>query len=127
MQDFPKPDAVLGAVIDWLRDVAVPNLPPHAAFEAKVAANALGLVARALDAGPAETAEHARLTALLGRDGGIEDLTAALSERIRSGEIDLATPGLADHLWTTTLDKLAVDQPKFAPYRRVRTAETQEG
>ena len=80
-----------------------------------------------LDAGPAETAEHARLTALLGRDGGIEDLTAALSERIRSGEIDLATPGLADHLWTTTLDKLAVDQPKFAPYRRVRTAETQEG
>ncbi len=31
--------------------------------------------------------------------------------------MDLATPGLADHLWTVTLDKLAVDQPTYAAYR----------
>ena len=27
---------------------------------------------------------------------------------------------LVDHLWQTTLDKLAVDQPNYAAYRRER-------
>ena len=37
--------------------------------------------------------------------------------RIRAGELTLETPGLADHLWATTLAKLAVDQPNYAGYR----------
>ena len=28
------------------------------------------------------------------------------------------TPGLADHLWATTMEKLAVDQPQYVPYQR---------
>jgi len=28
------------------------------------------------------------------------------------------TPGLAEHLWQTTMDKLAVDQPNYASYKR---------
>ena len=36
----------------------------------------------------------------------------------RRREVDLATPGLADHLWQTTLAKLAVDQPNYASYKR---------
>ena len=31
---------------------------------------------------------------------------------------DAATPDLAAHLWATTLDKLAIDQPSYAGYRR---------
>lgn len=127
MQDYPKPQDILAAVAAWLRDTAAPNLPPHAAFEARVSAAAVDLVARSLDAGPGETAEAARLTALLDESGDLAALTERLSARIKAGEIDLSTPGLADHLWTTTMDKLAVDQPGFAPYRRARTAETQEG
>jgi hypothetical protein len=30
------------------------------------------------------------------------------------------TPGLTDHLWRATMDKLAVDQPNYASYRRER-------
>ncbi|MEC9434568.1 MAG: DUF6285 domain-containing protein [Pseudomonadota bacterium] len=127
MQDFPAPAAILAAVSAWLRETAAPNLPSHAAFEAKVAASAVDLCARAMEAGPAEAAEQARLTALLGREGGLSELTEALSAAIKAGDVDLSTPGLADHLWRTTLEKLAVDQPGFAPYRRARTAETQEG
>lgn len=127
MQDFPKPQDILAAVSAWLRETAAPNLPPHAAFEARVSAAAVDLAARALDAGPGEAAEAARLTALLGETGDLTILTQNLSARIKAGEIDLSTPGLADHLWTTTLEKLAVDQPGFAPYRRARTAERQEG
>ncbi|MEX7051181.1 DUF6285 domain-containing protein [Pseudomonas aeruginosa] len=35
-----------------------------------------------------------------------------------SGEVDLTTPGLTEHLWQTTMDKLAVDQPNYASYKR---------
>ena len=41
-----------------------------------------------------------------------------LAGRIAKGELDLQPPGLADHLWQTTMDKLAVDQPNYAAYRR---------
>ena len=50
--------------------------------------------------------------------GSLGELNRALAERIASGEADLQTPGLADHLWQTTMDKLAVDQPNYASYKR---------
>ena len=33
------------------------------------------------------------------------------------------TPGLLPHLWQTTLDKLAVDQPGYDSYRRESAAD----
>jgi hypothetical protein len=50
--------------------------------------------------------------------GSLADLNRVLAARIANGEAGLDTPGLADHLWQTTLDKLAVDQPNYASYRR---------
>ena len=58
------------------------------------------------------------MTQLLGTQGSLGELNRALAERIASGEADLQTPGLAEHLWQTTMDKLAVDQPNYAAYRR---------
>ena len=85
---------------------------------ARVAANALEMMKRELDLTPAEdAAEVARLKALLGRDGGLFELNVELSRRIEAGELDLATPGLKEHLWATTLAKLAVDQPTYGGYR----------
>jgi hypothetical protein len=55
---------------------------------------------------------------LLGIDGALIDLNRVLSEKIAAGEVDLQTPGLAEHLWQTTMDKLAVDQPNYASYKR---------
>ena len=54
----------------------------------------------------------------LGADGSLIELNRALSEKIAKGEVDLQTPGLAEHLWQTTMDKLAVDQPNYASYKR---------
>ena len=45
------------------------------------------------------------------------DLNGALAENIASGAMDLSTPGLADHLWQTTLAKLAIDQPNYGSYK----------
>ena len=60
----------------------------------------------------------ARLKQLLGSDGSLIELNRALCEKIAKGEVDLQTPGLAEHLWQTTMDKLAVDQPNYASYKR---------
>jgi hypothetical protein len=46
-----------------------------------------------------------------------------LSARIASGEMGFQTPGLTDHVWKTTMDKLAIDQPNYASYRRERDTD----
>lgn len=117
MQDEPRPSEVLGAVAAFLRNAAKES-GPHIAFQMRVAGNALEIAQRHLDLAPAAEAEElARLKTLLGRDGTLAELNAALALAIRAGEIDLTTPGLSDHLWATTLAKLAVDQPNYAGYR----------
>ena len=125
MLDRPSPDAILSAIADWLRGDAAPALPPHARFEAKVAAGAIDLVRRQIAAQGAETAEAARLSAFLGQGGDLSALTAALCARIDDGRVDLATPGLGDLLIAATLDKIGVDQPDFPAARRLRDRRAQ--
>jgi hypothetical protein len=118
MQDTPNPAEILAAVARFLKDEAAPALSGHLAFQARVAANALEMMRRQIELAPAaEAAELERLKALLSQDGDLASLTAELSRRIAAGEANLATPGLADHLWATTLAKMAVDQPNYAAYR----------
>jgi hypothetical protein len=126
MLDQPRGADILAAVSRLLRETLMPQLSTNAAFQARVAANAIDLVAREITFG--ETVERealARLQALLSRDGSLGELEAELSGRIRRGELDLESPGLAGHLWQTTLDKMKIDQPSYANYRR--TLETRAG
>lgn len=127
MLDKPSGDKLLEAVIRFLRDEVLPELDGAASFRTRVAANALDLVRREI-AGKSviATDEHERLARLLGHDGDLDTLNAELCSAIRDGAVTLATPGLSDHLWATTLDKLAIEQPTYATYRRV-TEERQKG
>jgi uncharacterized protein DUF6285 len=119
MQDPPTVTELLDATAAFLRDVAVPQLSGHASFHARVAANALDLIKRELELRPAaERDEHTRLQSLLHTEGSLDDLNALLSRRIAAGDLDLQTPGVAEHLWATTLAKVAIDQPTYASYRR---------
>jgi hypothetical protein len=119
MQDEPIPTELIKAVADFLRNDIAPLISGHNAFKLRVAVNALDLVTRqlTLEAG-SDAAEAARLARLLGMDGSLIELNRALSDKIAKGVLDLETPGLAEHLWQTTMDKLAVDQPNYASYRR---------
>jgi Domain of unknown function (DUF6285) len=119
MQDEPTPEELIKAVADFLRNDIAPVISGHNAFKLRVSVNALDLVTRqlALQRG-SDAAELERLSQLLGRQGSLVELNRALADRIAKGEADLQTPGLADHLWQTTMDKLAVDQPNYASYRR---------
>ena len=119
MQDEPTPTELVQAVADFLRTDIAPLIAGHQAFKLRVGINALDLVVRQLtQASPAEAAELTRLKQLLGQDGDLLELNRALAAQIASGTVSLETPGLQDHLWQTTLDKLAVDQPNYASYKR---------
>lgn len=118
MQEQPTPAEILTTVATFLRDVAMPQLPGHAGFQARVAANAVDLVRRELELrAAADKREAARLEALLGEQGTLETLNVALATAIREGGIAIDRTDLLDHLWQTTMDKLAIDQPGYASYR----------
>ena len=103
------------AVQSFIETKAMPELKGHTAFHARVAANALGIVARELELGPkAADSEKAQLVALLGHDGTLEDLNRDLCRQLRGGEISTDSEALRQHLELTTLDKVAIDQPNYS-------------
>jgi hypothetical protein len=122
MQDEPTPIELTEAVVDFLRNDIAPMISGHNAFKLRVAINALDLVVRQLTLEEGSSAAEAeRLAKLLGLDGPLLEQNRALAERIASGEVDLATPGLSEHLWQTTMAKLAIDQPNYASYKREKS------
>jgi len=124
MQDQPTPAELVNAVADFLRNDVAPKLSGHTAFKLRVGLNALDLVVRQLTLeASGDATELERLSKLLGKTGSLEDLNRLLSARIASGEVGFDTPGLAEHVWQTTMDKLAIDQPNYASYRREREGE----
>src|SRR5882757_9025109 len=119
MQDEPTPTELIKAVADFLRSDIASGISGHNAFKLRVSINALDLVTRQLALEQdSDAAEALRLSQLLGMQGSLTELNRMFADRIAKGELDLQTPGLAEHLWQTTLDKLAVDQPNYASYKR---------
>jgi len=119
MQDEPTPIELTRAVADFLRNEITPIISGHHAFKLRVAINILDLATRQLTLEKdSDREEVERLTNLLGMKGTVMELNRVLAERIAKGELDLGTSGLAAHLWQTTMEKLAVDQPNYASYKR---------
>lgn len=120
MMDQPSLLELVTAVRDFIEQKAMPELKGHTAFHARVAANALGIVARELDQGAAAAAlEHERLVKLLGHDGTLHALNVELCTAIRAGRITLETPGVTEHMTLTTRDKVAIDQPNYGGFKRL--------
>lgn len=119
MQDDPSPIEILKLVAAYLRETAVPLLPKNESFHARVTANAVDMVRRQLELQTlGEQAEKQRLIAMLGHDGSLSALNEELCEAIRAGTADVSSPVLRQHLWSTTMAKLAVDQPGYSAYLR---------
>jgi hypothetical protein len=119
MREEPRAPELIEAVADFLRREVLPALDGRLAFHARVAANVLDICRREVLTGQAaEGRESARLFALLGAEGDAAGLNEALCAAIRDGTLAADDPKLIDHLWSTTLDTLAVDQPRYETYRR---------
>jgi hypothetical protein len=117
MMDQPSAAEIVTAVREFIDRHAIPQLSGRTAFHARVASNALAIVLRELELGPAAAArETASLTRLLGQSGTLEELNRELCKRIRSGQIDPLDPALQAHLITTTLSKVEIDQPNYSGF-----------
>jgi hypothetical protein len=122
MMDQPSLVELVEAVRHFLEQRALPELNGHTKFHARVAANALGIVARELAEGPAAFArEAARLRELTGEEGAPAELNRLLCQMIREGRIALDDPRLVAHLEATASDKIAIDQPGYAEPRAARS------
>jgi hypothetical protein len=115
MMDQPRAVDLIKAVQSFLEHQAIPQLTGHTAFHARVATNALAIVARELELGPcASDREIERLEVLLGARGNLRALNEMLCVRIKSGAMSLDDPSLVAHLRLTTVDKVQIDQPSYS-------------
>jgi hypothetical protein len=125
--DRPTQLELLGAVRSFLEKELLPELDGVRRFHARVAANALAIVARELELWPAQLpARHARLADLLGRSDAapaetgalasrIDGLERELCARIRAGEAD-AGPfrgRVLAHLRASVRERLLVSNPGY--------------
>ena len=94
------------------------SLSGRQAFHAKVAANALGIVAREIRQKP-QAVEAGALAGFLGHDAGIDALRAEICGRLRMGQLTPETPGLLEALTTATVAKVAVDNPRYSTLARM--------
>lgn len=108
---------LVDAVADFLRGIEG-DLAGQKAFHAKVAANALAIVARELAQRPA-VAEQAALAAFIGHQGSVAALRAELCGRLRAGQVTPETPGLLEALTVAVVAKVAVDNPRYATLARL--------
>jgi len=123
MQDPPSADEILASLRPSPLRPAAEAADDVTVYRARVAENLTELVRREQALAQAsEPAEHARLIGLMGHPGDLPSLNQELCEALRRGALNLRSQGLHEHLWRTTMEKLAVDQPTYPAYRRAREA-----
>lgn len=123
--EMPRCDELLASVGEFLRGPVVAETAGRTRYLARVAANSLEIVLRDLACGAAaRAAEHARLDALLGCSGTLDQQRWKLVHALRDGSLAIATPGLAGHLRQTVVDQVAIDQPSYSGLRTALACNT---
>ena len=112
--DRPNATELIETVREFLHDRLLPTLTGHAAFEVRIAANLLAIALRELEHGPkAVEAARGRLARIVGRDGTVDELEAALVQRIQAGDSAARARRSGPDLWETVRDRLAIANPKY--------------
>lgn len=106
--DAPTAAQLVEAVREFLENDVLAATEGRVQFHTRVAVNALKMVQRELESGPAPAEDHAGRLARL----GVAD-EAALSAAIRSGELDERYDEVKELVWATVRDKLAVANPRY--------------
>jgi hypothetical protein len=120
-----RPTAIelLQAVRECLHTEILPLLSGNERYHLQVSLNALGILERELATGARiDDAERQRLSSLLGVSDTLEQMNRLLGVRIRDGLLSYRDRQLMDHLVRTAMDKMSIDNPKYASYVRALTA-----
>jgi Domain of unknown function (DUF6285) len=95
-------------------------------YQQRIVQNVLKILEREALQGPALLEDELRrLRAFLDSTAPLEDLNRELCRRIASGEEDARFHALWEILYQSACGKLAVDNPRFAAYRRALTQSRQ--
>lgn len=118
MAEQIEAQTLIEAVAGFLAELE-PELNGRRAFHAKVAQNALAIVAREMAQAP-QARERALLAGVMSGDGDLDALRARLCADLRAGAKGVETPGLVDALLSVALAKCAVDNPRYSTFKRLQ-------
>jgi hypothetical protein len=108
LHDVPTAAQLVEAVREFLESDVMAATEGRVQFHTRVAINALNMVQRELEMGPAQAAAHA---AALDRLGVVDE--AGLAAAIRSGSLDDRRAEVVDVLRDTVRAKLEVANPRY--------------
>jgi hypothetical protein len=113
----PSAPELIQAVIEYLAGTVRPALGGYAAFESLIAIRLLQIAGGDFELGPSARADEAeRLSALLGREGDLDELNAALLELIRAEPLDSdIREAMLKHLRISAEDRLRIANPAYLP------------
>ncbi len=119
MSTRPTSGELVEAVQEMMQQTLLPALDdPSLVYQCRVSLNILQIVQRELAQGPeAEHEEAEGLQRLLGTDAELSAMRAELISRIRQGDFDDNTDDLLAHLKTVTMNRVAIDNPRYSTYR----------
>ncbi len=121
--DMPRADELLTSVRDFLRQEVMTGTEGRTSFLARVAANSIDIVNRELTLGPAHRAgELARLRRYYESGDDLESLRRRLSRDLRDGTVSLTDEDIRNHLRTTVVNQIVIDQPRYSGLRTALTS-----
>jgi hypothetical protein len=110
---------LLDAVRQFLRQEVLPELDGFKAYNTRVAANALGIVAREMQMGAGLVELDAQIATTLGLDAQEGPITVQIARGLRDGTLAVDERVLA-YLKGRTLLSIAIDNPKYSGLRQAR-------
>ncbi len=111
----PTRDELFGALRESLTAL-VQQTEGMTKFELRVAIQALDILGREMQFGPAAAEdERQRLAGFLGHDAGLIELRSELCERLRNGSVRHDDVGLLELLRAGVEARIAIDNPQFKP------------
>jgi Domain of unknown function (DUF6285) len=110
---------LLEAVRQFLRQEVLPELDGFKAYNTRVAANALGIVARELQMGAGLAELDTQIATTLGLDAQAGAVTQQVALALRDGTLVVDDRVLA-YLRQRTLLSIAIDNPKYSGLQQAR-------
>ena len=110
---------LLSAIRLFLREQVVPELDGFKAYNTRVAANALGIVARELELSGGLAVLDQQMAAELGLDAEVVSIPGQIALALRDGQIAIDEK-LLSYLRKRTLLAIAIDNPKYSGLQQAR-------
>jgi Domain of unknown function (DUF6285) len=110
---------LLDAVRQFLRQEVLPALDGFKAYNTRVAANALGIVAREMQMGAGLAELDAQIAASLGLDAKAGAIAQQIARALRDGTL-AADERVLSYLKQRTLLAIAIDNPKYSGLQQAR-------